>query len=1280
MDDFEYSVEISDRDWQCFFAECEECNLLPPSLAGVDSSGMSDLDDSESMLAKRVQKVNLTTHFSDADHSLAGPTDCEGPPVEQFVSKHGVSGMENILSGSEEDLHLQSVNIFFERVKNLTEAERLAEPRKVRAGKNRGAVEEEQQCSDGQQASSSATLPKNTPKLNSLSARGETAVGKRLSRAVDTISNINTMKKVEPSFNISPEPAASNSVAKTNKSAYPETDLFICEEACTEARVTQENQVHDSPVRVVFSKTKPHTDKVIDVDTCTHDLSRSHLTPEILTSIKWKEDENPNVPLSDATSTNKTPSQESSPSASIKRKRRKKRRLSAEPVESGHGGRTQDSEEEEYAWRGEAGLCLCKDDDLLCSHRLQNNLMSSLYSVTRNPPGRISGKEMKINDLSNYVSPCDSQYQYPPGGWCTAKTSAEIHPYNSSQSVTPLNQTDDGLIKTPTISGNVVTHLQPRMKLQVEELPGLNKYCCLPHSFSASLTDKSDRARGNRNGEPNEDPAGNLQQPNNLNHSNIGCENEQNLNFCTAEVKSIPLSILPNADSNDPAVEVSQSDKLSAAKLVQAADNHTLCQRDSEHQQQLELDTDRYVSAPGKTPLPLSATGMISADCHNTKHEQFTARAFLSSDKMSSEVASAKLAENLGNSSRDKSSLFNSPSNLYMNNTVQQILIFSKSDVLSEKNRADERAELEPTQIMAVNSSSSSEFALLSSCCTLDADSVLSVSNDNITDICESCSPFSPNGLCGQKEKQALISAKHMEGEATFAPKIHNVLNDSNQSGSDLLGGEEVVKASKAEPKEARGSQHSVFSISSFWSEMEKLTINDILSLQMIDKDAPPSSLPPLWENEETSMFATTDSGFFTQLDESRSEQTNECMLRVSDSVQSSLPSATAPNSSSSRSVIWEREPVPVSLGADVYPDNMMLISVGDISQPVLSQSAQKCLRKISKNISVHNLHALESEPCSSTWKQQTLPTADVGELEKVETFTDEHVLKEDKDTDSSPSSLTGSYTSSLMDIFQYLFGGTQPIARQSSTDNTSNFSTDGKSLPETYDHFFSEFDTESFFCPLVAAEDHTKDELVPIFSCSRSANRNLQFPEAYEYFFPSSSSDDSSVESDEEDNCGSVKVVTRFSRNSSASKMSVDVYDNFFTDSDLRQNFFWKETFSFRNIKFTGSTQPISNPLSLVPVRQSDRSLRRWVCPSNVLGNQDLISPDPLLCHLEDRISRQLAQQPFRNEDLQTAVSNPILLANVSALSAIRYLRKYVKIEATASEKKLHSDITSDS
>ncbi|CAB1452458.1 unnamed protein product [Pleuronectes platessa] len=285
-------------------------------------------------------------------------------------------------------------------------------------------------------------------------------------------------------------------------------------------------------------------------------------------------------------------------------------------------------------------------------------------------------------------------------------------------------------------------------------------------------------------------------------------------------------------------------------------------------------------------------------------------------------------------------------------------------------------------------------------------------------------------------------------------------------------------------------------------------------------------------------------------------------------------------------------------------------------------------------------------------------------------------------DMDSLPSSWTDGYRISVSDIFQYLFG---------------------------------EYDTETFFCPLISAEDQTKGEQGPICSYSRSACRNLQFPEAYEGFFASSSSDDSSVESDEEDNCGPVRVVTRFTHNANSSQISTDIYDHFFTDSDLRENFFWKATLSFRNVHFSRITvqkQTLpSSRTSHVPVRQSGRSLQRTLYPSKALGNQDVMFPDPLLYHLEDRISRQQALQPFRNEGLQTADSNPrldslllplrqsdmclvciafaswvlktanpqvgdawkaVLLANVSALSAIRYLRKYVKMEAAASEKEL--------
>ncbi|XP_056241269.1 PGC-1 and ERR-induced regulator in muscle protein 1 [Seriola aureovittata] len=1367
MEDFEYSVEICDRDWECFFAECEECNLLPPSLAGVDDSGMSDIDDTGSLLLKRAQKVDLTPGFSEAEHPIDGPQDSEGSPVEDYLSKDGVSGMESVLSGSEEDIHLQSVNIFFERLKNLTEAERFPEPSQVRAGKNREAIQEEEQYSDGQQASSSS-LPKNIPKLNSLPARGETAVGKETMRPVDTISNINTMKKVEPGSNVSPEPAASNSVLKTNKSTYPETELFIREEACTETgvnEVTQQHQSHDSLDGVVSSETPPHKDEVMKGEICSplKDVEQEHLLTSqstfsdkcntnspsnlyMMTNIKWREEQNPSVSQLDATCINKSASQESSPSASVKRKRRKKRRLSFEPAESAHGYERQvliqpsDSEDDRYAWRG--GTSLSEDVNLFHLNEPQKNVVS-LYSGTSNLPVRISNKEIKANGLSHTVPPCDGQYQYLPEGMvrqgrCKATNTAENNGTHD-RSVTPWSQTDGGVMSAANNSGNVVTNLQPCTGLEKEGLTGLNKYSCLPVSVSATVTGESDLVRNTGNSDRKDTLAESLQQSDEMNQSIIGCENEQNLKCCTAEVESITHSILSSAESNGRAMDICQNDKLSTAKSVLAADagnsgrdNHTLCQREAEPQQQLEIDchdTDQYSSTLEKT------YGL------NTKPQQFQTRACPLLEEIPSKVTCGKLTSDCINSSPDKRHLSKSPSSLDINNTVQKTED-PLEVILSDTDATAGSAQLAASQLMASPCPSDemnptggsqretklsmsedsitnpSDFTSISSCCTLDTESVRSLSNENITDLSGSQNESGRRG-----EKNPLILAKHEEGEAKSEPKSQSASNDSTEPKYDLLGGaEDAVTESRAEckPKTAPDSKRSVFAMSSFWSEMEKLTINDIMHLRM-SKAPPPISLPPLQESEETSMFATTDSGLFTQLDESKPEPTNEDMSSVPGSAESSLGCFKAVDSSS-RGVMWESEPVPVSHVTDIYPESMTLTPVSDNSPPVLSGSSRNSLRKISKNVSVQNLHALESQSFSSKWKSQTLQTLDEEESGKAEYFSDEHISKQDKDMD--PSSLKDSYKISVMDIFQYFFGGKQSIPSQSAPDNTTTFYTDGNSVPETYDHFFSEFDTENFFSPLITAEDQAKDKMVPIFSYSRSANRNLQFPEAYDHFFSSSSTDDSSVESDEEeeDNCSPVRVVTRFSRKTSASQISTDIYENFFTDSDLRQNFFWKTTLSFRNINLAGSTvqkKTLPSSLAHVPVRQSGRSLRRTVYPSNALGNQDVMFPDPLLYHLEDRIFMQQAQQPFRYEDLQTAVSNPrldasllplrqsdmclvciafaswvlktanpqvgdawkaVLLANVSALSAIRYLRKYVKMEAAASEEKLHDTTPSES
>lgn len=965
MDDFDYSVEISDRDWHRFFTECEECNLLPPSLAGVDDSGMSDLDDTASMFVKRVQKHDLAAGLSEA----RGPPDSRSPAVERYLGKQGGGGggMESVLSGSEEDIHLQSVNMFFERLRNRPEAERPDE--QSQAGKNQVAQ---------------LQMPENSPELNSPPARDEAAAGKDVEEPFDTISNKNTMTSVKPA-----EPAASNA----NRLASAETELFIGQET----RV----KPHDSPT----PQTSPYTDKVMKGHVCTQ-LDGVRQQPH-------------------ATGQNRTAAQQPSLSASVKRKRRKKRRLSLEPLESGlgcdrqvlGGQRTEDSEEERRPWRGAAGVCLSERD---------------------------TAEEVEVQHRSD----------------------------------------------------------------QAEELSGLNEYCWLPRPVAGKL--HTSGATGN--GERTDARAESLQPHNDVNHV-----------VCEAEVKSLTRSISPRAD---PDVEVSQNDKLSVAKSVLAVEGgysgrskDTPCQREAEQQRQLEMDTHQYSSTPGKT-------GVCESGSASTLPRDLTCK-----------EAGATLAERCTNSS---------------------------------------------------------------SCTECGRESELLASPSDVT----------PLPSCRAAEQvtggSASISQNESEGEipaVTFEEDAAELKSRTLSNSDAATGAGDAITPPGADQEP--GSKQSVFTMSSFWSEMEKLTINDILRLRLADKAAPHGSLPPLQEHEE--MFSTHASSIFTQLDES-----------VPDSQRSRLASVMAPDPSSSRSVTWESETVPVSVAADVYPQNMTPTSA--VSPAVFPGRAETCLRKISKNVSVHNLHALESGPFSSAPKRHTLPSSDKGGVEKV---TED--VGPGKVDGASP--LTGSYTTSIVDVFRYFFGGKEPVPSPSATDTLTPTYAEGNTLPETYDHFFSDFDTESFFSPLIPTAE-AKDELVPIFSFSRSANRNLQFPEAYDYFFASSSSD----ESDEDESSGPVRVVSRFTQETGSS-VSVDAYEHFFTDRDVGQNLFWKDTLSFRNVNLTVWT---SQKPSLSDAMQNAASPRRAVCPGNVVGNRDVAFPDPLLYHLEDRISKQLSQQPV------TYVSNP--------------------------------------
>ncbi|MGH0121735.1 UNVERIFIED_CONTAM: hypothetical protein FKN15_000207 [Acipenser sinensis] len=134
MDDFDYSVHISDKDWDAFLTESEKCSLSQPSLVGLEESCLSDADDAElATPPSRTRPIRLHTCSVETtlpDFSIIGPPDFSGSPIEHdqpfCTSQYGRYSGEDVLSGSEEEMDLETVNRFLEKFKEFAGPEKSA--------------------------------------------------------------------------------------------------------------------------------------------------------------------------------------------------------------------------------------------------------------------------------------------------------------------------------------------------------------------------------------------------------------------------------------------------------------------------------------------------------------------------------------------------------------------------------------------------------------------------------------------------------------------------------------------------------------------------------------------------------------------------------------------------------------------------------------------------------------------------------------------------------------------------------------------------------------------------------------------------------------------------------------------------------------------------------------------------------------------------------------------------------------------------------------------------
>lgn len=101
MDNFEYSIQLNDRDWAEFYLASEECNLIQPTLATADKQLLSDLEEGE------VEEGRLIG--GRVGPALAHSSACRLP----HAAPDGHLLAEEVWSGSEDETDLGSVHRFF---------------------------------------------------------------------------------------------------------------------------------------------------------------------------------------------------------------------------------------------------------------------------------------------------------------------------------------------------------------------------------------------------------------------------------------------------------------------------------------------------------------------------------------------------------------------------------------------------------------------------------------------------------------------------------------------------------------------------------------------------------------------------------------------------------------------------------------------------------------------------------------------------------------------------------------------------------------------------------------------------------------------------------------------------------------------------------------------------------------------------------------------------------------------------------------------------------------
>lgn len=382
------------------------------------------------------------------------------------------------------------------------------------------------------------------------------------------------------------------------------------------------------------------------------------------------------------------------------------------------------------------------------------------------------------------------------------------------------------------------------------------------------------------------------------------------------------------------------------------------------------------------------------------------------------------------------------------------------------------------------------------------------------------------------------------------------------------------------------GPSHPIYALSSFWDEMERLTINDILHLRVANN----RSLLSGGDNQEDSnvhlgdsnlqdskdnslqdlVDDAADSDYFTQVDESKPDRSSCEFSTFSDFDEEFLQIINTANPTPEPQNIKEQTE---SISESTYMSRLLPEQQLDLS--VMSNE--------SKSEDIIMMCPQDGMPLYLYPATQSLLLTCKMDC-KENPFEMEGIRKT-----PSPVLSVGNILDDDLS-FSEIFNDIDEERLQTRTLDRCNsvvtlYSSKTLSVPETYDDFFTDFVVGNLLFPSV--QDQTAP--VPIFSSSHSVVRDMVFPEA------------ELIESDIEDDDSPIRVMTPFGSQLERSASPSGAPNIYFFTSQRRN---WRSLFSLRRL---GWCQKVSS----------------WIFPKEarkVTSYVPRAQPTPHLFHIGDK------------------------------------------------------------